>query len=324
MRIAQEKGRTAALAQEESKGWAETTLKRLTLEEKIGQMLQVRYFADYKSFDRGDYLQLRDALRKYHIGSLVYGMHITKSGAWIRVSARDAARVANRLQRDSQLPLLLAADLERGVAPRLTDAPDFPWPMAFGAIGDPSEVERLGAVTAREARAIGIQWVLAPVADVNSNPSNPVINTRSFGEDPVQVSAMVQAFIRGARLPDGQAGRGGQAHEEGVLVTAKHFPGHGESLVDSHHGVAVLSTSGSGIACGATALPGGLRDPRPSVTFSRTSDFREKAEGAARMARDVSGPAKKSAAEKLLTRCLLRRPGVWKTRARRMRVLLVS
>jgi beta-N-acetylhexosaminidase len=195
-------------------------------------MLQVRCFADYKSFDRGDYLQLRDALRKYHIGSLVYGMHITKSGAWVRVSARDAARVANRLQRDSQLPLLLAADLERGVAPRLTDAPDFPWPMAFGAIGDPNEVERLGAVTAREARAIGIQWVLAPVADVNSNPSNPVINTRSFGEDPAQVSAMVEAFIRGAH----------EAHEEGVLVTAKHFPGHGESLVDSHHGVAVVGS----------------------------------------------------------------------------------
>ena len=134
--------------------WVEETLARLTLEEKVGQMLQVRCFADYKSFDRGDYLQLRDALRKYHIGSLVYGMHMAKSGAWIRVSARDAARVANRLQHDSQLPLLLAADLERGVAPRLTDAPDFPWPLAFGAIGDPNEVERLGAVTAREARAM--------------------------------------------------------------------------------------------------------------------------------------------------------------------------
>ena len=195
-------------------------------------MLQVRYFADYKSFDTGDYAQLRGELRKYHIGSLVYGMHMAKSGAWIRVSARDAARMANRLQRDSQLPLLLAADLERGVAPRVTDAPDFPWPMAFGAIGDPSEVERLGAVTAREARAVGIQWVLAPVADVNSNPSNPVINTRSFGEDPAQVSALVAAFIRGAH----------EAHEEGVLVTAKHFPGHGESSVDSHHGVAVVGS----------------------------------------------------------------------------------
>jgi len=216
--------------------WVERTLASLSLEEKVGQMLQVRCFADYKSFDRGDYPQLRDALRKYHIGSLVYGMHMAKSGAWIRVSARDAARVANRLQRDSQLPLLLAADLERGVAPRLTDAPDFPWPMAFGAIGDLGEVERLGAVTAREARAVGIQWVLAPVADVNSNPSNPVINTRSFGEDPVQVSAMVQAFIRGARLPDRQA------HEGRVLVTAKHFPGHGESVVDSHHGVAVVGS----------------------------------------------------------------------------------
>jgi beta-N-acetylhexosaminidase len=218
----------ASLAASDRK-WAETTLKRLTLEEKVGQMLQVRYHGDYKSFEQGDYPQLRDELRKYHIGSLVYSMHVAKSGAWIRVSARDAARVANRLQRDSQIPLLLAADLERGVSPRLTDAPDFPWPMAFGAIGDPNEVERLGAITAREARAVGIQWVLAPVADVNSNPSNPVINTRSFGENPAQVSAMVEAFIRGA-------------HEERVLVTAKHFPGQGESVVDSHHGVAVVES----------------------------------------------------------------------------------
>jgi beta-N-acetylhexosaminidase len=228
-RAAQRKPRALALAQEENGKWAETVLRRLTLEEKVGQILQVRYYADYKSFKDAGYEQLRNELRKYHMGSAVLGTHVARSGAMITVSARDAARVANRLQRDSQLPLLLAADLERGVAPRVTDAPDFPWPMAFGAIGDPNEVERLGAVTAREARAVGIQWILAPVADVNSNPSNPVINTRSFGENPAQVSAMVEAFIRGA-------------HEERVLVTAKHFPGHGESLVDSHRGVAVVGS----------------------------------------------------------------------------------
>ena len=194
-------------------------------------MLQARYFADYKSFEAAEYKHLREQLQEFHIGSLALNIHFDRSGL-LRYSALETARVANQLQRDSKLPLLLAADFERGVAPRLTDAPDSPWPMAFGAIGDPNEVEHLGAVTAREARAIGVQWVLAPVADVNSNPSNPAINTRSFGEDPVQVSAMVQAFIRGAH----------EAHEEGVLVTAKHFPGHGESLVDSHHGVAVVGS----------------------------------------------------------------------------------
>jgi beta-N-acetylhexosaminidase len=123
--------------------------------------------------------------------------------------------------------LLLAADLERGVASRLNEVPAFPWPMAFGAMNDPSEVERFAATTAREARAVGIQWALAPVADVNSNPANPVINDRSFGEDPDQVGALVAAFIRGA-------------HENGLLVAAKHFPGNGDTSVDSHRAVASI------------------------------------------------------------------------------------
>lgn len=203
--------------------WAEQMLKGLLLEEKIGQMLQLRYFADYQSFEGVDYKHLRDEIQKYHIGSVVFGMHFNHAGP-VRSSPLDAARVANQLQRDSKLPLLLAADLERGVASRLNDVPAFPWPMAFGALIDPSEVERFAAVTAGEARAIGVHWVLAPVADVNNNPANPVINDRSFGEDPEQVGALVATYVRGA-------------HENGLLVTAKHFPGHGDSSVDSHRGV---------------------------------------------------------------------------------------
>src|SRR5437870_303217 len=110
--------------------WVEERLKALTLEEKIGQMLQVRYYADYPDFQRGEYVHLREELRKYHIGSVVFGMHFNKSGP-VRSSALDAAKIANQLQSDSELPLLLAADLERGVASRLRDVPDFPWPMAL-------------------------------------------------------------------------------------------------------------------------------------------------------------------------------------------------
>src|SRR2546427_4999722 len=207
----------------EGREWAERTLRTLSLEEKVGQMLQVRYYADYQNLDNPEYRHLRDQIQKYHIGSLVFGMHFNHAGP-VRSSPLDAARVANELQQDSKLPLLLAADFERGAASRLKDVPAFPWPMAFGAIGDVNEVERFAAIAARDARAIGVHWALAPVADVNSNPANPIINDRSFGEDPEQVSALVAAFIRGA-------------HKNGLLVTAKHFPGHGESAVDSHRGI---------------------------------------------------------------------------------------
>jgi len=150
-------------------------------------------------------------------------MHISGTGP-LRSSPLDVARTTNRLQSDSDLPLLVDADIERGLASRLTDVPSFPWAMAFGAINDPDEVKHFAAVTAREARAVGIEWALAPVADVNSNPANPIINDRSFGEDPRRVSALVSSYILGAR-------------ENGLLVTAKHFPGQGDSSIDSHRGV---------------------------------------------------------------------------------------
>lgn len=206
--------------------WVKQTLKGLTLDEKVGQMLQIRYFGDYEDFDGFAYRHLREELQKYHIGSVVFGMHFSNTGP-LRIIPLDAAKVANQMQRDSKLPLLLAADVERGVASRLSHVPSFPWPMAFGAADNPKQVERFAAITAREARAIGIQWALAPVADVNSNPANPVINTRSFGENPEKVATLVAAFIRGA-------------HENGLLVTAKHFPGNGDTSVNSHNAVASI------------------------------------------------------------------------------------
>ena len=215
---------TPQLITNQGKEWVDETLKGLSLEEKVGQMLQVRCYADYASLDSADYKSLREELQKYHIGSVVLAAHINRQGL-LRVSATDVARVTNQLQTDSKLPLLVAADLERGVASRLNDVPDFPWPMAFGAVGNATEVERFAAITARQARAVGIHWALAPVADVNSNPANPVINDRSFGEDPEQVGALVAAFIRGG-------------HENGLLVTAKHFPGYGDTSIDSHRSIA--------------------------------------------------------------------------------------
>src|SRR4029077_13397509 len=107
---------------------------------------------------------------------------------------------------------------------RLFGTTVFPHAMAFGAAGKLEYAEAFGRITAQEARAIGVHWNFFPVADVNSNPDNPIINTRSFGGDPQQVSDLVAAYIRGA-------------HAGGMLPTAKHFPGHGDTATDSHLGV---------------------------------------------------------------------------------------
>jgi beta-N-acetylhexosaminidase len=208
----------------EGRRWADLTLKKLSLEEKVGQMLNVRYFTDFQNFDSDGYRQFREQLQKYHIGSVTLTVHV-ESGSLLKNPPLEVAAISNRMQRDSRLPLLVAADFERGLASRVSSVPAFPDAMAFGAIGNTNYAERFGAISAEEARAIGVHWDFFPVADVNSNPNNPIINTRSFGEDPAAVGDLVAAFIRGAR-----------AH--GMLTTAKHFPGHGDTGTDSHLGVA--------------------------------------------------------------------------------------
>ncbi|HEX4603423.1 MAG TPA: glycoside hydrolase family 3 protein [Candidatus Angelobacter sp.] len=207
----------------EGRRWVEQTLKNLSLEEKVGQMLSVRYFTDFQNFSGESYTQFRDQMRRYHVGSVVLTVHVD-GPVLLKNPPLEVAAVANQLQRDSQLPLLIAADFERGLASRVSSVPAFPDAMAFGATGNPAYAEKFGAITADEARAIGVHWDFSPVADVNSNPDNPIINTRSFGEDPAAVGSQVTAFIKGAR-----------AH--GMLTTAKHFPGHGDTDTDSHLGV---------------------------------------------------------------------------------------
>lgn len=204
--------------------WAAQTLKKLSLEEKVGQMFSIRYFTDFQNFDSDSYRQFRNEMQKYHVGSVVLTVHVDNS-TLRKNPPLEVAAMANQLQRDSKLPLLIAADLERGLSMRVSSVPLFPAAMAFGATGNAAYAERFGAITAEESRAVGIQWDFFPVADVNSNPDNPIINTRSFGEDPAEVGEMVAAFIRGAK-----------AH--GMLTTAKHFPGHGDTSTDSHLGVA--------------------------------------------------------------------------------------
>ncbi len=177
--------------------------------------------------DSPDYLKLRDTMRKYHLGG--FGLTVRfEDGYLYKSEPLEAATLVNRLQSDSEIPLLFGADFERGLAYRLNGPTNFPHAMAFGATGDVNYAREAGRITAREARAIGVQWNWFPDADVNSNPANPIINNRSFGEDPQQVSEFVKAYIAGA-------------HEYGMLTTAKHFPGHGDTSTDSHVTVPIVA-----------------------------------------------------------------------------------
>lgn len=204
--------------------WAEKTLHKISLEEKVGQLFMIWTRAEFLNADSSDYARLRDTMNKYHVGS--FAMTVRYEPPFLyKNQPFEASYLLNRLQRDSKLPLLIAADFELGLSNRLNGTTQFPSAMAIGAAGKLEYAEAFGRITAQESRAIGVHWNFAPVADVNSNPENPIINTRSFGEDPKLVSDLLQAYIRGA-------------HSAGMLVTAKHFPGHGDTATDSHLGLA--------------------------------------------------------------------------------------
>lgn len=209
--------------------WAASTLRKMTLEEKIGQMIMVWAHVQFLNVDNPEYLHMQEEMRTYHLGG--FGITIAGEGGMLTKSQPlEAALLTNELQKDSKYPLLFAADFERGLSMRLSGATDFPAAMAFGAAGDKELARDFGRISAQESRAIGVQWNWFPVADVNSNPANPIINTRSFGADPTQVGEMVAAYIAGAR-------------SAGLLTTTKHFPGHGDTDTDSHLGLARTTAS---------------------------------------------------------------------------------
>src|SRR5205823_10894231 len=207
--------------------WAQKTLRKMSLEEKVGQLFMVWTRAEFLNASSPEYERLRDTMNKYHVGS--FAMTVRYEPPFLyHNEPYEAADLLNRLQHDSKLPLLIAADFELGLSNRLNGTTGFPNAMAIGASGQAKYAEDFGRITAEEARAVGVHWNFFPVADVNSNPDNPIINTRSFGEDPQQVSDFVAAYIRGA-------------HSAGMLVTAKHFPGHGDTATDSPLGTAQVT-----------------------------------------------------------------------------------
>ena len=208
----------------------------LSLAEQVAQMMVVRasgYLFDhqiqYPAWEPPA-AKLRDLIQLGVGGVILLGG-----------SAGEIALRTQQLQSWAKIPLLIAADIEEGVGQRFSGATEFPPLMAIGAIAqhNPSlaqqYAQQMGAITAKEALAIGINWVLAPVVDVNNNPDNPVINVRSFGETPELVSQLATAFIQGAKAYP-------------VLTAAKHFPGHGDTACDSHLDLPILPHSPSRLA----------------------------------------------------------------------------
>lgn len=196
---------------------ATNPVPKLTLDEKIGQLFVYPAWGTYMAEDSVGYRQLLRQVRENKVGGIT----------WFVSDVYETAFLTRKLQAEANVPLLVSSDLEAGIGMRFNGTTKWPWPMAVAATGEPRLAEEMGRVTAAEGLAIGVNHILAPVADVNSNPDNPVINARSFGEDPQDVARYVAAFVRGVQ-------------SQGVLATAKHFPGHGDTHTDTHRALPVL------------------------------------------------------------------------------------
>lgn len=204
----------------------------LTPRERIAQLVIIKSTGQLPPSHSRAYKDYARLVKSVGVGGIIVNNRVERRGA---VNAEPFEMVAflNRMQRLAKVPLLNGGDFERGTSMRVAGTIKYPYLMAFAATGNPDYSRYLGLATAREARALGIHWVFAPDADVNNNPQNPIINIRSYGEDPQTVSAHVRAFIAGAHSdPDAR-----------VLVTAKHFPGHGDTAVDSHVGLPTLGVA---------------------------------------------------------------------------------
>lgn len=226
----------AAALDRDATRWVEATLKAFTTDQLVGQLLMGRFDSTYISADSPAFEELTALVRDVHLGGFVAfgGVEPVPNvllnptyGPTILGQPLELAAILNRLQRTAATPLLIGGDYEHGVGMRIAGATRFPRAMAFGAAGDGALVREAARLTAIEARALGVHVNFAPVADVNNNPRNPVINIRSFGEDPASVGRLAGEAVRGLQ--------GG-----GVVATLKHFPGHGDTAVDTHLGLATV------------------------------------------------------------------------------------
>ncbi|MBK7944813.1 MAG: glycoside hydrolase family 3 [Flavobacteriales bacterium] len=197
--------------------WADSVLSTLSLDERIAQLMMV---AAYSNKEAKHATEIEGLIRERNIGGLIF----------FQGGPGRQAKLTNRYQAVAKTPLMLGMDLEWGLAMRLDSTMRFPRQMALGAIQDDALIEAMGLEIARQMKRLGVHVSFSPVVDVNNNPANPVINDRSFGEDRENVARKGIAYMRG--LQNG-----------GVIATAKHFPGHGDTDSDSHHALPMIAHS---------------------------------------------------------------------------------
>ena len=202
---------------DQSSLWADSVLLELSNEEKIAQLFMIVAYSN-----KGDShkQEIANLIKKYNVGGVMF-----LQGGPVR-----QARLTNYFQTQSKTPLMIAIDAEWGVSMRLDSVVRFPWQMTLGAIKDPNLVYQMGVAIANQCKSLGIHINFAPVVDVNSNPNNPIINNRSFGEDPYKVAKLGIAYMKGMQ-------------DNNVLACAKHFPGHGDTDKDSHKTLPLVSHS---------------------------------------------------------------------------------
>ncbi len=206
-------------------------MRTMTLREKIAQLVVIGFSGHPMNTHTREYRKFIHLVGQEHIGGLIL-VNVSNGRTVARADPLEAASFINRMQRLAKIPLLVSGDFERGASMRVDSTTVFPHAMAFTASRDPNEARLEGEITAREARALGVQWLFFPDADVNNNPDNPIINIRSYGENPADVSSFVSAFIAGAHsVPTAR-----------VLTTAKHFPGHGNTDTDTHLNLATINS----------------------------------------------------------------------------------
>lgn len=258
--------------------WVRDTFRKMSLEDKVGQLIVSSFPTSFMSTESKEFDDLVKAVHEHRVGGFhLFGASEPVPGVLLNPTygsvtlgqPLEAASIVNRLQAIAKVPHLNTADFEAGVGFRIMGATQFPRLMAFGAAGDDKLAFEAGRITAEESRAIGVHVNFAPVVDVNNNPRNPVINTRSYGEDPALVGRLASAYVRGLQ-------------SAGMMATLKHFPGHGDTDVDSHLGLPIikhprerldaleLPPFRAGIAAGAAAVMTGhiempALDPTPGT-----------------------------------------------------------
>src|SRR5690606_15540530 len=202
---------------QQQSAWADSVFQTMSEEERIAQLIMIPV---YSNKDRVHEDSISRLVREYKVGGLIYFQ-----GGPVR-----QALMTNRFQKESKVPLMVSIDAEWGLGMRLDSTIRFPYQMALGGIEDESLIYEMGKEIARQSKRVGIQVNFAPVVDINNNPNNPVIGFRSFGEDKHNVSSKALAYMKGMQ-------------EQHVLASAKHFPGHGDTEVDSHYGLPVINFS---------------------------------------------------------------------------------